>query len=412
MTRISAWATAIRADRILTRGRLVFCGALLSVLYAAWGAFIKGSPYLHGDTRWFYAAGTCLNQGQIPYAIDNFRRCWFEWFVPEHFSPYVFAPISLPFASFIAAFPWDVGKWVFIWINLISVFLMVAMTGRAMLRLTDDCKPFGWLLFACLAGSLSGTVTSGQGVIVAALGFVLALNGLLYGSTILLVLGTVLATFKFHITPLYFLVLYFVTPREMIAAKVLAILATAISFLLPVIIFGPHAMTQIVGSLEEHFRSPFAHFGDANRMSTLYGIPSVLHQLGVGKLLSVVIPCLTAVVVLSAAIRAGGRQRMPDLLMLAASFGLFVVPVKTYDFAVAVPAMALTGLTSRPWLVAPGVIVLWRPEALARVLSSATELPLRAHEIVLVALAWIIVVQLCGLLFERSRRVTREERAV
>ena len=61
-----------------TQGQLVLFIAAIGTLYVVWSGFIRDLPYTHGDTRWFYAAGVCLNHGLLPYSVDQFKRCWLE----------------------------------------------------------------------------------------------------------------------------------------------------------------------------------------------------------------------------------------------------------------------------------------------------------------------------------------------
>jgi hypothetical protein len=389
-----------------TQGHLVLFIAAIGTLYAAWSGFIRDWPYTHGDTRWFYAAGVCLNHGLLPYSVDQFKRCWLENqenFNAGYLTPFSFGPVSLPFASLIAAFPWNVGKWIFAVINLVSTFLLIALAGRAVTYLTPRYAPLGWLFFAALGGSISGSVHSGQGSILAALGFVLALNGLLFGSVVPFVFGTLLATIKFNIVPLLFFVLFFVNPREMIYSKLAAGCAVAASAFIPVLLFGPEAVTQWYSSAQEYLQSPI------NQMASNFGLPPLLTKLGFGKLTSTILPGLVAVLITLVAIRAGGRDRLPELLLLAGSLGMLAIPFKSYDLAVIMTAMMLTGCTARPLILAPALILLWRPEASSKMFNALTGLELHPEVYVLIAFTWVVVILASEVMYSKKQLFPQKE---
>ena len=125
-----------RMEKMPTQGHLVLFIAAIGTLYAAWSGLIRELPYMYGDTRWFYAAGVCLNDGLLPYSVDQFKHCWEENFSVGYLTPFSFGAVSFTFDSLIAAFPWNVGKWIFAGIKLISTFLLIAFAGRAIRSLT------------------------------------------------------------------------------------------------------------------------------------------------------------------------------------------------------------------------------------------------------------------------------------
>ena len=264
---------------------------------------------------------------------------------------------------------------------------------------TPRYAPLGWLFFAALGGSLSGSVHSGQGSVLAALGFVLALNGLLFSSSVPFILGTLLATIKFNIVPLLFFVLFFVRPREMIYSKFAAACAVATSAFIPVLLWGPEAVTQWYSAAQEYMQSPM------NQTASTYGLPPLLIKMGFGefgKPKTIILPGLVAVLITLVAIRAGGRDRLPELLLLAGSLGMLAIPFKRYDLAVIMAPMMLTGCMTRPVILAPALVFLWRPEFSSKIFNGLTGLELTPEVCVLIALMWVAVILASEVMYSKN----------
>lgn len=207
------------------RGFLILGIAFACTSYAIWSGLIREVPARFLDTRWFYAAGICLNRGELPYSLPDFENCWLANFTRDQFAPFLFSPVSWPIASFLALFSWPTAKWIFAGANCLCVFVVVVGLGRVIDKWNSSNVAFIWLLFAGLAGSMSGNVAIGQGALISTLGMVLTLNGVVLGSATLLVIGALLASIKPHIVAIPMIFLFFFRPESMLRAKIIAMLS-------------------------------------------------------------------------------------------------------------------------------------------------------------------------------------------
>jgi len=345
----------------------------LAIGYAfAKSIFISSTdnPSRHFDGRYLYAASQCLGASKSPYNVAHFQECWVDSIEADYRASFVFPPTTLIYAYPMSLMDRDTAALYQDVVQAGACILLAILLWRfarlsAFQGWRKICGAF-WLALGITSTGTIATMYLGQLGLLTALGVPAIILGVRNGNSSSLGAGTLLASFKPHLSLLAVAFYWAATPMALLKSK-LIVFGMFIAFLIMVFLLSPKFITDFLASLTVHRNSRFAGIADVGR---LFGLPDMIETL-TSQRENVFIPAsgcflvflLAACWFISGFRPADKAARAAALSGAVVIFGAFLFPHKAYDFVIytiVFASCAALSLRTQIFLLAP-MLFLWRP---------------------------------------------------
>ncbi|HIK31301.1 MAG TPA: DUF2029 domain-containing protein [Oscillatoriales cyanobacterium M59_W2019_021] len=345
---ISRWHS--KTLRILTA--LLLFATLVYIIDRGFFAFGKGRWI---DAQFFYVAGRCWLNHDLPYNFELFNWHWQDVFETQAISSFVYPP-SLAFLAIpLGLFPWDIAKWVLNAINLLAFLGVWFFTFR--LTVTHphvnsrSLKPWIFLIFSGFISAIPSVLYIGQMGLIALCGILGSFYAWQYRQSWLFGIFFVLSTFKPQISFIPLVYLLAIADRR---------------FLLPSLLFATFAMLspllgqsgafldiphQLVESYRIHLALPFNDRSNYVSLPALFG-KTELSSLAIAAGLVVALSVALALAYLykrNCSRGASQSFKQPTLdnvqadpvrhLQILLALVAALIPIQKYDLVVYIPLL-------------------------------------------------------------------------
>jgi hypothetical protein len=357
------------------RNSVGLVAVLVMVCSIFYSGLIKPTAARDIDARYFYVAARCWASGESPYDATRYKARYRATFNSEPDALFVaYLPSLMPAILPMAPLDWRAAARLFAAINFSAAMLLLWASYKlvrellgAPLRLTH----WSWLTLGITIGGVSGTISTGQTSLLVTAACALALLGCRLQNQLMVIVGTVIASAKPHLSaPILLFILMFepTQRRSMFIAG--AIIMAFIAF---------------AAALDENF---FANYLGAFKTYNAISNNDPKLQIGLGSFLAhtEMSPLAIQVVSLGAlAISltlAGVLRRRGDLGTRGSALALILVffsigivhPIQGYDlciYAMGISLCSMLSLRMQLMYLVPAIL-LWRPTLISKAVPALT----------------------------------------
>lgn len=322
------------------------------------------NPARNIDALYFLAASTCVFDGHSPYNVELFFECWRATVPNNPISSFVFPPQTLVPSLPIAVVDSESKEAIVFGLQGLSFALLCL--AAALIHFSDTrlwwqkIAVFAWITLGLTNTGIFSASLTGQPSVAVGAGLAFVAIAIVRKNGPALGFGTILALIKPHLCLAAIAFAWLKSPRQFLTTKVVAVLA---GFLLNAWIFilDPSFLQNFLNSLSVHNASHASKLGTPEE---LFGISGFLVLAQESLTWIVAAGFGVFVIALLAAARAQGRSRKSEALFCVAILaGAFLIPHKSYDFAIYAPVFFLAARQSfmiQALLFAP-LLGIWRP---------------------------------------------------